>query len=69
VKVTSFNPKGVAAQMTLTRRRHGGCNPFRVDGLFDPFTQGSSFLATLGFVAESLLDSRKEHHDLGVMVM
>src|ERR1051326_2410179 len=32
-------------------------NPFRVDTRFGTFTQGSSFLATLGFEPESLWDS------------
>ncbi len=34
-----------------------GHNPFRVDDLFD-ITQGSSFLATLGYTSESRWDSR-----------
>jgi hypothetical protein len=36
-----------------------GHNPFGVDGHFASPTQGSSFLATLGFVAEFLWDSGK----------
>ena len=30
-RVTLFNPKGVAAQMTFLALRHGGRNPFGVD--------------------------------------
>src|SRR6185295_9986153 len=33
-------------------------NPFRVEKKPGAFTQGSSFVATLGFVAESLWDSK-----------
>jgi hypothetical protein len=34
-------------------------NPFRVDWFFGGLTQGSSFLATLGFEPESLRDSER----------
>src|SRR6266702_4458672 len=46
------NPEGVAAV-----RRSSAHNPFGVDDLVCALSQGSSFLATLGFVAQSLLDS------------
>ncbi len=34
-----------------------GCNPFRVGNVWSTNTQGSSFLATLGWMTESLWDS------------
>ena len=34
-----------------------GCNPFRVDDVCFTISQGSSFLATLGYMMESLWDS------------
>jgi hypothetical protein len=34
-----------------------GCNPFRVDDFCFTVSQGSSFLATLGWMMESLWDS------------
>jgi hypothetical protein len=34
-----------------------GCNPFRVENGLEWLTQGSSFLATLGWMMESRWDS------------
>jgi hypothetical protein len=34
-----------------------GCNPFRVEDVCFTISQGSSFLATLGYMLESLWDS------------
>src|SRR5437870_1678565 len=48
---SSINPEGVAALPSL--RINSGCNPVGVDRR-GTFSQGSSFLATLGFGAESL---------------
>ena len=38
--------------------RAEGCNPFRVDDVWFTISQGSSFLATLGWMMESRWDSR-----------
>src|SRR5437867_93277 len=48
------NPEGVVAATGNVGR-----NPFRVENAADALSQGSSFLATLGFVAESLWDSTR----------
>jgi hypothetical protein len=37
-----------------------GCNPFRVGGLAGSGSQGSSFLATLGWIMESRWDSGRQ---------
>ena len=65
--VASFSPglarrrrgyPGNADERTTTlqglnpRLRAGGCNPFRVDALSRTVTQGSSFLATPGWMME-----------------
>jgi hypothetical protein len=42
------------------RAAKSGRNPFRVERGSAPQSQGSSFLATLGFEAESLWDSQVE---------
>jgi len=53
-----LNPERVVSQFVSVRnaatQRH---NPFRVAALLATISQGSSFLATLGFEAESLWDS------------
>src|SRR6266566_6170310 len=51
------NPERVAAAVCGTEHRNTGRNPFRVGPSLRLPTQGSSFLATLGFVPESLWDS------------
>src|SRR5258708_36982884 len=51
------NPERVAATVCCTEQGNTGRNPFRVDASLRLPTQGSSFLATLGFVPESLWDS------------
>ena len=52
------NPNGVSA---LVNVRSGGSQPRWGCCFALPLTQGSSFLATLGFVAESRWDSKKRH--------
>ena len=53
-----FNPERVAAEFVCARRAVAQAhNPFRVAGLLTTISQGSSFLATLGFEAESLWGS------------
>jgi hypothetical protein len=47
------NPNGVVA----SKRNEDGRNPVGVGGVPPAASQGSSFLATLGFEAESLWDS------------
>src|SRR5438309_2337138 len=51
------NPERVAALPRLQEQGNTGHNPFRVDFAPRLPTQGSSFLATLGCVPESLRDS------------
>src|SRR6266568_391397 len=48
------NPNGVAAWFYFRGRRP---QPFQGCLRWRPFSQGSSFLASLGFIAESLWDS------------
>ena len=50
------NPNGVVAMSPVTFPRHPCRNPVGVDGSSPTFTQGSSFLATLGFKPQSLWD-------------
>ena len=54
------NPNGVAAQVIILKNpptfSRAGHNPFGVDARPVLFTQGSSFLATLGFEPQSLRD-------------
>lgn len=47
-----FQPQRGCTFLTPT-----GCNPFRVDDICFTISQGSSFLATLGYMMESLWDS------------
>src|SRR5713101_3468442 len=62
VRAKVFNPEGVVAPgtHTLRPRKSQRRNHFRVESVGQPRTQGSSFLATLGFGAESLWDSSAE---------
>jgi hypothetical protein len=56
------NPERVASCRPATRFGAGPrYNPFRVEGVLLPGTQGSSFLATLGWTMESRWDSQREH--------
>ncbi len=53
-----FNPERVVLlPWCITSENKLGHNPFRVAALLATISQGSSFLATLGFEAESLWDS------------
>src|SRR2546427_12555394 len=54
-----FNPEGVVACASngVQARKASGHNPFRVGALGQPCIKGSTFLATLGFMSESLWDS------------
>src|SRR6266446_5080767 len=54
-----FNPERVASITKIPRPalRCSGPQPFQGCEILVAFSQGSSFLATLGFVAESLWDS------------
>ena len=50
------NPNGVVAISYASFPRRRCRNPVGVGGFFSMFTQGSSFLATLGFGTQSLWD-------------
>ena len=54
------NPERVAAAVCHPEQGNTSRNPFRVDPSVRLATQGSSLLATLGFVAESLWDSSSQ---------
>jgi hypothetical protein len=55
---TTPNPNGVAS--FVSRLRH---NPVGVENILESSTQGSSFLATLGWMPESRWDSNSDLHD------
>ena len=59
VRVTLVNPKGLRLGCNLSTQP-----PLGLRFTSRVFPRVGSFLATLGFVAESLWDSRKELHDL-----
>jgi hypothetical protein len=53
----NIEPQRGSGGCVVLRSRNGGQNPFRVRGFSRTVSQGSSFLATLGFGTESRWDS------------
>jgi hypothetical protein len=62
-KAQLTNPTGVAAWP-----RTVGRNPVGVENIWDGLSQGSSFLATLGFVTESLWDFLSGRRNVWLMI-
>ena len=53
-----INRNAVVANVTCAGKTRGGHNPVGVETHFDTVSQGSSFLATLGWRTQSLWDCR-----------